>query len=600
MTPHRSAGPGTWRPWRHLAALAAGLAVVLAPVAAVTASGPYTLNVSATGGTLTAASAVDAAGQVVAGTSNGSGGFTLSEPSAGPFTVLGTGTASSGSTAAAVYFGATVPAATYTAAVSLTLPQVMPSEVTAPTGLTLTAGTQQTVPISVYNATYGAVSNGALVALTPSSGLTVTQSGSAEAQVGSSVYAATVSGVVYATLDAASPGNYTLQVTSPPGASLAGGSIPVTVGSPSGGVGSCCSTVSTGPAPSPGSGLGSTVSLDGASGTVVLTDTFQANVAQTLTSSDGAVTLDIPAGAIASSGTVTLQVVEFGSAATTTLLQSSQLASFEQPLGLSFDFTATVNGSAVTTFQAPVTALYSLGPVQSHVSTPAFVDLLRLHADHSLTFTGGKWTGSQVQVPMAGFGPFTLMDVNRTFPDIQGFWAQNDIQLMASKFVVQGYPDGNFYPQVGVTRAQFTTMLLRMLNIPVDTAATTTFTDVRPGSWYYGIVATAAAKGIVQGYSSTSFGPNDLITREQLVTMFVRAMELKGWATPSQASGGITMMNSQFTDAGQVASWAQQDMGIAVADGLVKGRTPTTIVPLGVTTRAEACVWVARLFNRFI
>jgi len=579
--------------WRHaVIAVASAAALVAAPIAAMAAQA-YTINVTATGGTLTGASAIDGSGTAVAGTGSG-GAFAISETTPGPFTIIGSGTTASGSTAEAVYFGETVTSGTYSDNLTLALPAVMPTEVTAPGSIALTAGTMQTVAISVYNATYGAVGDGALVALSPSNGLTLTASGAHEAQVGPSVYASTVSGTVYATLSATTNGTYSLNVGSPPGSLLTGGSLPVYVTSGNGGGGGC--TTCGGGTPG---GSGGTVTVDGVSGTVILSVTFDAATAQTLTSSDGAVTLDIPAGAIAASGTVTLQIVEFGSDSTKTLLKSSTLAAYEHSLGLSFDFSASVNGSAVHTFVKPISALYSLNAAATQPMDSGKVDLMRINADGSLTFTGGKWNGSQVKVSMGGFTPYTLMEVNRTFPDIQQHWAQSDIELMASKFVTQGYPDGNFYPQASVTRAQFTALLLRMVNIPVDSSATTTFGDVASGSWYYGTVATAAAKGIVQGYSSTSFGPNDLITREQLVTMFVRAMELEGWASSSLGASGQTTMAATFADAGQVDSWAQADMGVAVADGLIEGRTPTTIVPLGVTTRAEATTWVARMFTKF-
>lgn len=582
--------------WRHaVVAVASAAALVAAPVAAVAAQA-YTINVTATGGTLTGASAIDGSGTAVAGTGSG-GTYAISETTPGPFTIIGSGTTGSGSTAEAVYFGETVTSSTYSDNVTLALPAVMPSEVTAPGSISLAAGSQQTVAISVYNATYGAVSNGALVALSPSNGLTLQATGANEAQVGQSVYASTVSGTVYATLSATTAGTYSLNVGSPPGSLLTGGSLPVYVTSGTGGGGGCTSCGGGGGS---SSGSGGTVTVDGVSGTVILSATFDAAAAQTLTSSDGAVTLDIPAGAIAPSGTVTLQIVEFGSDSTTALLKSTKLAAYEHSLGLSFDFSASVNGTAVHTFAKPISALYSLNAAATKPMDSRKVDLMRINTDGSLTFVGGKWSGSQVKVSMGGFTPYTLLEVNRTFPDIQHHWAQSDIELMASKFVTDGYPDGNFYPQAPVTRAQFTALLLRMVNIPVDSSATATFGDVAPGSWYYGTVATAAAKGIVQGYSSTSFGPNDLITREQLVTMFVRAMELEGWASSSLGTSGQKTMAATFSDAGQVDTWAQADMGVAVADGLIEGRTPTTIVPLGVTTRAEATTWVARLFTNFV
>jgi len=579
-------------------ALASAAALVAAPVAAL-AAGPYNIYVTASNGTLSGVSAVDANGTTVTGTVYSANEYVINESTPGPFAIVGTGTKSgSATTAEAVYLNESVTSATYSDNVSLTLPGFEPDQVTAPSSLSLTAGTSQTVAISVYNSVYGSVADGTPVMLTPSTGLALAPANGSEMQAGQSVYANTVGGAVYVTASGSTACSCTLTVATPSGATI--GTIPVSVTTSSsvGGGGGGSGGGSSGGSPGP-TGVGSTVTVDGVSGTIVLLATFDASQAQTLQTSDGAVQLKIPAGAIASSGTVTLQIVEFGQTSTGALLKSVSLAPYEQSLGLSYDFSATVNGTQIHTFNAPITALYSLSSVQAAVHDARKVDLMRVNSDNTLTYIGGKWNGTQVQVSMGGFTPYALMEVARTFPDIDNHWAKDDIELMASKFVVQGFPDGTFGPEGSVTRAQFTAMLLRMMNIPIDAKATVTFTDVPSTAWYYGVVATAAEKGIVQGYSSTSFGPDDLITREQLVTIFVRAAELQNWVKATDATTGQQQMTSTFSDTGQVDGWAQSSMAVAVANGLIKGRTPTTLVPLGLTTRAEAATWVSRLFQKF-
>lgn len=577
-------------------ALASAAALIAAPVAAL-AAGPYSIYVTAGNGTLSGVSAVDSSGTTVTGQVYGPG-YVINESTPGPFAIVGTGTQTgSATTAQAVYLNETVSTATYSDNLSLTLPSFPPNQVTAPTSIALTAGTSQTVSVAVYNSVYGAVADGTPVVLTPSGGITLAPTDSSEMQVANGVYANTVGGSVYVKVSGATACSCMLSVTTPAGGSI--GTIPVTVSAASSGTGGTGGTSGGGGSPGP-TGVGSTVTVDGVSGTIVLLATFDASQAQTLQTSDGSVELKIPAGAIASSGTVTLQIVEFGQTSTGELLKGTSMAAYEHSLGLSFDLLASVNGTAVHTFQAPITALYSLASVQAAVHDARKVDLMRVNSDNTLTYIQSKWNGTQVDVTMGGFTPYALIEVDRTFPDIQKHWAQDDIELMASKFVVQGYPGGLFGPEGSVTRAEFAAMLLRMMNIPVESQATTTFQDVPSTAWYYGTVATAAAKGIIQGYSSTSFGPNDLITREQLVTMFVRAAELQNWVKASDATSGDQQMQGTFTDAGQVDAWAQASMGVAVANGLVKGRTADTLVPLGLTTRAEAATWVSRLFQKFV
>lgn len=582
--------------------LSCAAALILAPLGAMAAS--YTLTVTPSGGSLTGVSAVASNQSVVTGQAVANGAYQISLPSAGPFTLVGTGTNASGTTVGAVYFGATVSQSTYASAVTLALPAVPPTEVTAPSSIALTAGTSAQVAVSVYNATYGAVSDGAPVVLTPSAGLDLTPTGSGEAAVAGSVYAGTVSGVVYADLSAASPGTYSLTVSAPPGATLTDGTIPVTVSAAP----VPCTDCSSGAPPPPSStstpsgGVGSAYSYDGVSGTVVLSATFDPTTAQDLTSQDGAVTLQVPADALGQSGSATLQVVEFSGAAATQLLAAGTTAAYEQPFGPLFLILATADGTAVHALAKPITARFDLAGAPAGTDDQ-LVDLMQVVPGGAPAFVGGAWTGAALQASLATLasGPYALMEVDRSFPDVpSGFWAQDDITLMASKFVVLGYPNGDFGPQNDVSRAEFTAMLLRMMGIPVDPSATPTFTDVPPGAWYYGVVATAEEHGIVEGVSSTSFEPNAPITREQIVTIFVRAAELQGWLQSSQAASGVQTMDARFTDAGQVDAYAQADMGVAVAAGLVKGITPTTLAPLALSTRAQAAAWTARLWRMFV
>jgi hypothetical protein len=585
-----------------LLGLSCAAALVLAPLGAL-AQG-YTLTVTPSGGSLTGVSAVGADGQVVAtGQAQTNGTYLISVPSPGPFTLVGAGSQSGGTTVGAVYFGATVSQSTYSSSVTMPMPAVPPTEVTSPASIALTAGASATVAVSVYNGTYGVPSDGALVALTPSAGLDLTPAGPGEAAVGASVYAGTVAGVVYADLTAPVPGTYDLTVSAPPGGTLAGGVIPVTVAA------APCTGCTGSGAPPPASstsppvtGVGSTYSYDGVSGTVVLSATFDPTTAQDLTSQDGAITLIVPADALASSGTASLEVVEFSGLGAIQLLGAGSTAPYEHPFGPLFLILATADGGTVSHLAKPLTARFNLAAAPAGTDD-ALVDVMQVVSGGAPAFVGGAFTGSALQasLPALASSPYALMEVDRVFPDVpSGFWAYGDITLMASKFVLLGYPDGQFGPQDDVTRAEFTAMLLRMMGIPIDPQATPTFTDVPSSAWYYGVVATAEERGIVQGVSSTSFEPDAPITREQIVTIFVRAAEAQGWLQSSSAAAGIQTMDAQFADASQVDAYAQDDMGVAVAAGLVKGITPTTLAPLALSTRAQAAAWTARLWRMFV
>lgn len=191
---------------------------------------------------------------------------------------------------------------------------------------------------------------------------------------------------------------------------------------------------------------------------------------------------------------------------------------------------------------------------------------------------------------LRGFSKYAVMLYEKTFSDIAGHWAKEDIELMASKHIVKGVDGRAFQPEGKVTRAQFAAMLQRMLGLPDASPAKTTFTDVAPGQWFYGAVEAAAAAGLVQGMGDGRFAPDDLITREQMAVMIARAAKASGRELPSGGTLG-------FGDAKAVSEWARDAVASAAKAGIIKGRTGNVFAPRDKATRAESSVMIRRLME---
>ena len=127
------------------------------------------------------------------------------------------------------------------------------------------------------------------------------------------------------------------------------------------------------------------------------------------------------------------------------------------------------------------------------------------------------------------------------------------------------------------------TMLWRMEGEPEAEAST--FTDLTQ-DWYIPAVNWAAENGIVNGYSAEKFGPNDPITREQLAAILYRYEGTEG----TDAS-----IDPKYTDAGDISDWAADAMAWCVAEGIINGRTETTLEPGGNATRAEVATMLMRM-----
>lgn len=163
--------------------------------------------------------------------------------------------------------------------------------------------------------------------------------------------------------------------------------------------------------------------------------------------------------------------------------------------------------------------------------------------------------------------------------DISGHWAQNYIEHLVKKGAITGYPDKSFQPDATITRAEFAVVLVKALGLSgegkvfADTAA----------HWAKEYIATAAAHGIILGYSDEEFGPDDLITREQMAVMIVKAAGL-------EVGSGET----GFTDKTDISPWAREWVLAAVSNDLMSGYPDNSFKPQNNASRAEA---VAVIFN---
>ena len=120
-----------------------------------------------------------------------------------------------------------------------------------------------------------------------------------------------------------------------------------------------------------------------------------------------------------------------------------------------------------------------------------------------------------------------------TFTDVPtSFWAYGDIESLSGLGYISGYPDGSFKPGNTITRAEFVSILAKVLKLATYNPAAPDFSDVAQGDWFYGSVEEAVYAGIVKGYGST-FKPDDPITREEMAVILVNALNEQDQAKSS-------------------------------------------------------------------
>ncbi|MFD1907632.1 S-layer homology domain-containing protein [Paenibacillus rhizoplanae] len=136
-------------------------------------------------------------------------------------------------------------------------------------------------------------------------------------------------------------------------------------------------------------------------------------------------------------------------------------------------------------------------------------------------------------------------------------------------------------------------MMVRALGYSSSSSADVSFKDTPSGAWYTGSVGTAAELGLVQGGTDNTFRPNDIITRQEMTVILIKAMALAGSPLPASE-----LQPAAFKDAGKIAGWAQQDVAKAVQAGLITGTPDGQFHPGQSATRAEAATVILRLLEQ--
>ena len=117
--------------------------------------------------------------------------------------------------------------------------------------------------------------------------------------------------------------------------------------------------------------------------------------------------------------------------------------------------------------------------------------------------------------------------------DIEGHWGESAIFEAVSAGFIKGYPDGTFKPDQSVTKAEFTAMLNRALQLRDDNTVKLLYTDVSTTEWYYMDIQKASYAKIIKGISDVEFQPGKRISREEAAVMMSRIIPKADNETPA-------------------------------------------------------------------
>lgn len=200
-----------------------------------------------------------------------------------------------------------------------------------------------------------------------------------------------------------------------------------------------------------------------------------------------------------------------------------------------------------------------------------------------------KWTDCIV----VGTGDYEAPDIKdvktgSVFNDIDNHWAKSEISTMSNKGYVNGN-NGMFRPNDSITRAEFVSMMVRILDIESENA-NSSFIDVNSSDWFAPNVLAAVKNGMVKGYEDNTFRPHDPITRQEIGTIIGSILN------ENISDAQISEILSVYND--EVAGWAKVNVAISVKAGIIQGLPGNEFGGDQNATRAQAAVMLLRYLNK--
>jgi hypothetical protein len=190
---------------------------------------------------------------------------------------------------------------------------------------------------------------------------------------------------------------------------------------------------------------------------------------------------------------------------------------------------------------------------------------------------------------------YTIVQNNITFSDVNKPWHEKQyIETLANKLIIQGKtdsqgkPNGTFAPGEDMTRAQFTSMLVKALALPSKKSGKS-FSDVKESDWFKDALDTAYEYNIISGKPDGSFAPNESVTRSQVAIMLHRAMEIN-------FINDMTKVNTdkkEFTDVAKLDEKTKAAIEAIYEAGIISGKPNGTFDPNGKTLRNQMAKMLA-------
>lgn len=207
-------------------------------------------------------------------------------------------------------------------------------------------------------------------------------------------------------------------------------------------------------------------------------------------------------------------------------------------------------------------------------------------------YSGGSSTGGSTAT---GTISGTSIDARPSvyFTDMGDYqWASSSVDTLYEYGIVKGVTPTTYAPGKNISRADFLLLLVRTFKL--EATSNGNFSDVRSDLYFADAVATAKALGIAQGDDRGLFNPYAAITREDMMVLTARTLEVAGFSVGDASE----LVLSNYDDADQISDYAKNAVAKLISNNIIAG-TNGNILPKANTTRAESAVMIYRMVLKY-
>ncbi|AFZ56456.1 S-layer homology domain-containing protein [Anabaena cylindrica FACHB-243] len=202
-------------------------------------------------------------------------------------------------------------------------------------------------------------------------------------------------------------------------------------------------------------------------------------------------------------------------------------------------------------------------------------------------------------------GTISLIVLIQSFPLIELTQAQENIPVIKSDYIqkvletklMDNFPDGKFYPERLISRAELAGVLVKAFYLDKRQAAKQEkpifVPDVPSSYWAYEDIQTVLKTDIMKGYRGNMFFPNQRVTRAEGLAIFAQAYGVFQFSEPT-----VNEILTPYPDAASIPNWARRAIATVITEDLINIDPQGKINPLSPMTRGDLAYVLSKYLQR--